>query len=157
MRPESLMPDFPPVNQHVPVSIRAERVELVVSGIRDSNMEPVVQYLDDYGASRAEELAQRHPSALGYVCLSDEIAVGLLQLLRARGNSDAQRRILGFDGSELARKHRISSFDQRLSVLGDKLMEQFLSEFRHPRDAVGSSSECREIGIELDLRMWGGE
>ena len=133
----------------LPVSIRQERIERIVAGIRASKLHAVVHFVDDYSASQSYALVQKYPKATGYVCLSDEIAVGVKQLLLA-GRRDPRRRILGFDGSALAMRHRIPSFDQRLSDLGDRVIEQFSTWFGKRTDS-DRWTECREVGVELML------
>jgi len=148
MRPDApQVSPFEPWGPSVPVSIREERVALIMSGIAASGLDPVLEPVEDYSASQAYDLLQRHRDARGYVCLSDEIAVAVKQLLTAQGE-DSQHRILGFDGSELAQRHRIPSFNQWLTDLGEKVIEPFETWFRHP---PAHWPPCRELGVESSL------
>jgi DNA-binding LacI/PurR family transcriptional regulator len=148
MQPEDTRtPPFEPLDPCIPVSIRKERVELIGSGIAAAGLNAVVQTVEDYSASRAYDVLQQYPNARGYVCLSDEIAVAVQQLLMARGE-ETRRRILGFDGSELARHHRIPSINQWLPDLGEKVIEPFETWFRQTQPVW---DPCREIGVELSL------
>jgi len=148
MEPENTQtPPFEPLDPSTPVSIRTERIELIRSGIAAADLSSVVETVEDYGASQAYGLLRKHPDARGYVCLSDEIAVAVKQLLMARGE-ETRRRILGFDGSELAQHHGIPSMNQWLPDLGEKVIEPFETWFRQTQPHWHA---CREIGVELSL------
>lgn len=101
-------------------SIRNERIELIVAGLHDAGCTAVCIEVDDYSASNAWHVIQSCPDAHGYVCLSDEIAVGLKHLLWARGEKAAYR-VLGFDNSSLAERHGVSSISQHIDDIGRKV------------------------------------
>lgn len=88
------------------------------------------------------------PTALGYLCLSDEIAVNVQQLLAAR-NEEIRGRVLRFDGSELAAEYQIPSFDQRLDELGEQVVKPFIAWFRGPRESTSDWPAFREVAVRL--------
>lgn len=150
MEPEELRPEFDPIDATVPASIRAERIALAIEGIRACRLEPVRKRVNDYSAANAYDLID--PGAAGYLCFSDEIAVALKQLLLARGE-DPNGRILGFDGTDLARKFHIPSFDQKLDEIGDAVVEQFLLCAHQTGGASSGLPAFREL--ETPLRLSG--
>jgi len=90
--------------------------------------------VDDYSSRHAFAVWERHPSADAYVCLSDQIAVGIKNLLRCRGHSeeDCRERIVGVDGSPLAREARIASLSQGLEEIGKDALDRlcaFLDQY----------------------------
>jgi DNA-binding LacI/PurR family transcriptional regulator len=148
MEPELSHPSFESVSDKVPISIRAERIELAMNGVRCAGMEPVLECVGAYAASEAPRVLHAQPAALGYFCLSDEIAVGVGQLLAAR-NEEARGRILGFDGSDLAAEHQIPSFDQKFDDLGEQVVRQFIAWLRIPPETAGDWPAFREVAVKL--------
>jgi DNA-binding LacI/PurR family transcriptional regulator len=149
MDPDKPTPAFKPVPGR-PVSIREERITHIATGIRAAGLRPITHTVGDYSASQAAEIVHTYPDAIGYVCLSDEIAVGVKQLLHALGH-DPKSRILGFDGSALARRHHIPSFDQRLGDIGEAVIEQFSRWFDH--GGIGEPREYHEVPVDLKLSL----
>ena len=77
-------------------SIRNERIRLLIDGLKDAGCTTHPIEVEDYSASNAWSVIEQCPNADGYVCLSDEIAIGVKHLFWARGEKAADR-ILGFD------------------------------------------------------------
>jgi DNA-binding LacI/PurR family transcriptional regulator len=126
------------------VSIRNERIELIITGLREAGFEPHEVVVEDYSASNAWQVIEQCPDADGYVCLSDEIAISVKHLLWARGEKAAHR-ILGFDDSSLAARHNVSSISQHISDIGRKVCELLENCFR-TGEAV-----FQEVTFELNL------
>jgi DNA-binding LacI/PurR family transcriptional regulator len=128
--------------------VRNERIDLITSAIKDAGLDCELVEVPDYGAANAANALRRQPNACGWVCLSDEISVGVLQLLEGRGDTSARRRILGFDDSPLAAEYRISSFTQHLADIGEHVVAAFAAHFRGESQQFGE----REIPVELVSR-----
>lgn len=110
-------------------SLRNERIRLITEGLKDAGFEPKKIKVEDYSASNAWQVIKECPDADGYVCLSDEIAISVKHLLWARGEKAAYR-ILGFDDSSLAERHKVSSIGQHIHDIGSKVCELFERHFR---------------------------
>jgi DNA-binding LacI/PurR family transcriptional regulator len=110
-------------------SFRNNRIERVRAGLQEAGFEPASVEVKDYAASNAWQVIEKCPDADGYVCLSDEIAISVKHLLWARGEKAADR-ILGFDDSSLAERHKIPSIGQQISEIGQKVCDLFDRCFR---------------------------
>jgi DNA-binding LacI/PurR family transcriptional regulator len=116
----------------IPRSIRNHRIAAIERELEGAE---VVRFqVDDYSSRHAFAVWERHPSADAYVCLSDQIAVGIKNLLRCRGHSeeDCRERIVGVDGSPLAREARIASLSQGLEEIGKGALDRlcaFLDQY----------------------------
>lgn len=132
-------------------SVRNERIDLILKGIGDAGLESRCFETPDYAAAHAYDLVNKFSDALGWVCLSDELSVGVLQTLEARGVSGARRRIIGFDDSTLARRHSITSFTQHVPDIGKQLAETFASFFRGTRVPGSAWPEFVEKTIPVEL------
>jgi hypothetical protein len=150
MRPDNVKQDFEAADCDKTVNLREERVAKIIAGIRAAGLEPQVEWIEDYGASGAYALIENHSDARGYVCLSDEVAVAVKHLLLARGEQP-DHRIIGFDGSSLAKKHGIPSFSQRLNDIGEMAIEQLLNWLRLPQESIRSWPPLREVEIDVNL------
>lgn len=126
------------------VSIRNERIGLIIAGLRKAGFEPHEVVVEDYSASNAWQVIEQCPDADGYVCLSDEIAISVKHLLWGRGEKAADR-ILGFDDSSLAASHNISSIGQHIYDIGRKVCELFEQHFRTGEAAF------QEVTFEVNL------
>lgn len=126
------------------VSIRNQRIELILAGLREAGFEPHQVVVEDYSASNAWQVIEQCPDADGYVCLSDEIAISVKHLLWAR-REKAAHRILGFDDSSLAASHNISSIGQHIYDIGRKVCELFEQHFRTGEAAF------QEVTFEVNL------
>jgi len=102
----------------------------------------------DYSATNADEVLRKCPHALGYVCLSDEIAVAVKRLLAAAGRRDTDN-VIGFDQSPLATRYGIPSFNQSLEKIGESTWSLFLDFFRRENDA--SWPPFRPVPVPLVL------
>lgn len=111
MRRERTASNFLEASKQVIPSVRNERIDCVLAAL--THMNPLVREVDNYMFNQALSVYQEHPDAPLYVCLSDQLAVGIKHLLIAAGKP-WQHRVLGFDGSDLARVERIPSFSQDL-------------------------------------------
>lgn len=112
-----------------PGSLRHRRIESVKRGFqRLKNIHIEIETVPDYGFHNALSVLKRHPDALVYCCLSDELAVGVKHFFEARDGKlshvGAKPLIIGYDGSQLARDEEISSFGQNLDEIGRIAMEQ---------------------------------
>jgi DNA-binding LacI/PurR family transcriptional regulator len=112
-------------------SIRNERIDSILAAVVEFN--PTVVWVDDYGFHQALRVWQANQAATRYICLSDQLAVGLKHILVAAGNK-WQDRIVGFDGSSLALQEGIPSFSQHLPQIGDL--------------AIGSLCDCFQARTE---------
>jgi DNA-binding LacI/PurR family transcriptional regulator len=153
MRPERYEGDLSPSNKAIPVSIREDRIRSIEQGIRSAGLRPAMQYIPDYSASNALAVWEDHGPFRGWVALSDELGVALKQLLVATGidPSEAARRVLGFDGSDLARRHGVASLDQHLREIGDRTVEEFSRFHRHAFNADEPFPTCKELVVRVTL------
>lgn len=123
-------------------SVRNERILKFRTGIseRENSFEHVV--VPDYAFRHAAWIVREFAdSARGYICLSDEIALGVRLLLEGRGR-DCQGRVLGYDDSWLASVENLSSFDQGLGRIGDAVLEHIFAETR------ATSASLPQFGTE---------
>ena len=121
---------------------------MACAGLRDAGKRPVVTLIQDYTAAHAYNLVLSNPSADGFVCLSDELAVATRHILLAQGKPVADR-ILGFDGTDLARSQGIPSVNQGLNDIGQIVAEEFLAFFRQPPQ---HRIECKEVEVDVSLQ-----
>jgi DNA-binding LacI/PurR family transcriptional regulator len=126
-------------------SVRNQRIGLVLAALAECPT--VLAEVEDYTFRHALRVFREHPSARGYVCLSDEIAVGLKHLLIAAGQ-EHRGRVLGFDNSQLAEREYVSSFGQQLDQLGERAVEALAEWFGRP---AGVWPGFREEGVEVSL------
>jgi DNA-binding LacI/PurR family transcriptional regulator len=110
-------------------SIRNQRIDSIHAGIRAAGLRTCPLEVTDYSAANADGVLRKCPHALGYICLSDEVAVGVKYLLTAKGRSTADN-VIGFDQSPLARRCGILSFNQSLEKIGEATWSLFLDLFR---------------------------
>jgi DNA-binding LacI/PurR family transcriptional regulator len=115
-------------------SIRNQRIDLIDAGIRAAGRPPCHLEVPDYSAGNADGVLRQCPRALGYICLSDEVAVGVKCLLTAEGRSAADN-VIGFDQSPLAARCGIPSFNQSLEKIGEATWSLFLDFFRREDNA----------------------
>jgi len=94
-----------------------------------------------------------HPNAVGYVCLSDEIAVGIKHLLQKRSQRGANQAVLGFDASPLAHTHGIASINQHLEVIGRRVCELLNDFFRKNPHRPSSWPKFREVYVPVTLNL----
>ena len=128
-------------------SIRNQRIESIHGGIRAAGFQPCHLEVLDYSAANSAEVLSKCPDAIGYICLSDEIAVGVKCLLTAKGLSSADN-VIGFDQSPLAARFGIPSVNQNLEKIGDATWSLFLDQFRRKDD---SFSPFRPVPVPLVL------
>jgi DNA-binding LacI/PurR family transcriptional regulator len=112
------------------VSLRGERIDAVRIGLESTGFGTELVEVPDYMGANAADVLRLWPSAPGYVCLSDAIAVHVVQLLSAAG-PDARERVLGFDDSVLASRYRISSINQHLPDAAERVFDLLDSFFEH--------------------------
>jgi len=129
------------------VSIRNQRIDYVHAGLCAAGLQPHLVEVSDYSAANAQNVCRIWPDALGYVCLSDEIAIAVLQLRTAVGKS-TEGRVLGFDNSPLADRHGIPSFSQSLEEIGTCTWGLFTDFFRRTDN---SWPEFRPTPVALKL------
>ena len=115
-------------------SIRNQRIDLIHAGIRAAGLQPCHLEVPDYSAANADGVLRTCPHALGYVCLSDEVAVSVKCLLSAAGRR-ATENVIGFDQSPLAARCGIPSFNQSLDRIGQATWSLFLDFFRREDNA----------------------
>lgn len=134
-------------------SLRAERIQYVRRGIERAGFRVATHFVRDYTASHAYDLLERFPDAAGYVCLSDELAVAIKHLLLVRGKP-TEGRLIGFDGSAVARIHQIPSIDQHLGETGRKAVEALRAAFAYADQLKGALPRFVETEIEVRLQLW---
>jgi DNA-binding LacI/PurR family transcriptional regulator len=110
----------------VPPSIRNERIDLILDTL--AAFRPIRFEVEDYSFRHAARVFKAHPDAPAYICLCDQIAVGI-KLLAAAAGKDYAGRIIGFDGSDLARQEGIASFGQHLDEIGKLVTEKLETWF----------------------------
>lgn len=148
--------DFPIEPGQAP-SVRNERIKLMSEGIEAANLQVRREEVADYSASRALQVLKRNEGALGYICLSDELAIGVTHLLEHKGQVDARKLVLGFDDSKLAREFGINSFTQHLPEIGERLAKTF-ADFFNDRSLLtkdGRWPEYQRIPIRVELATRG--
>jgi DNA-binding LacI/PurR family transcriptional regulator len=129
-------------------SLRNARVDAILEGLQAAGYLPRYEEVPDYSAGNAESVVSRWPSEQCYVCLSDEIAVSVAQLLRAHGRP-SQDRVLGFDGSGIAGKAAVPSFSQSIEAIGDAVWALFESFFRRRDPDRWPPFEPRPVPLKL--------
>jgi DNA-binding LacI/PurR family transcriptional regulator len=144
-----------PVCPGVVASVRNERIDLILAGIQDAELQPLAWQIPDYSASRALELVRRFEGALGYFCLADPLAVAVLQLLEYRGVAATNQRVVGFD-DVLAKDFGIPSFRQHLPEVGTYLVKKLADFFRNqmPGGSV-KWPEFEERGFPIQWVQYG--
>jgi DNA-binding LacI/PurR family transcriptional regulator len=143
-------PEFPRLT-HLEPSIRNERIDSIMDTL--AGFEPTLVTVDDYSFRHAKQVFQAHPDAAAYICLCDQIAVGIKHLAEATGQ-DYSPRILGFDDSELAHREGISSIGQQLDMIGQEAISKLSDWFRQMADpgATWPPFEMMEQPVHLVRR-----
>jgi DNA-binding LacI/PurR family transcriptional regulator len=141
--------DLPTSPDAVP-SIRNERIDLIAAGIKDAGLRAELREVPDYAASRAFRLVRESEDAVGFVCLADELCLGVLHQLEARGVRAPTRRLVGFDDSTHSREFGICSFSQHLPWVGQRMAEALADFFRH-RELAKEWPAFREEPIPVEL------
>lgn len=103
---------------------RKKRVDYISRIISTENLEIEYHEVNNYSFDNAYEVWARSPRADLYMCLSDQIAVSLKNILQAVHSNGFRPIIVGFDGSPLAIQHGICSFNQKLDQVGVKAFER---------------------------------
>lgn len=152
--PEKTKHDYPPL--HPVPHIRKERIDLVKKALEELQELKKIKLVDyqvpDYSFRHALSVYRKHPKALGYVCLSDEIAVGIKHAMIAnRGEKEWKRRIIGFDNSWLAREEEITSFGQHLEDIGDLAVEKLAEQLTGLRRSPENWTKFRQIRTDVYL------
>jgi DNA-binding LacI/PurR family transcriptional regulator len=101
-------------------SVRQKRLDAVILGLEGSQIKEFP--VPDYSFRHALKVVTQFPKARAYVCLSDELAVGIKKVLEAKGENPGGR-ILGYDNSRLAELEGISSFGQRIDDTAERAVE----------------------------------
>jgi hypothetical protein len=131
-----------------PQSLRDGRIDAILCGLVAAGLSPQLEEVPDYSAGNAATIVAKWPAAHCHVCLSDEIAVSLAQLLAARGRPSNER-VLGFDGSGIVGHAAIPSFYQSIDAIGDAVWGLFESFFRRPDHRRWSGFETRPVPLKL--------
>jgi DNA-binding LacI/PurR family transcriptional regulator len=147
MRDDLLVHDFDSVTG-IRSSIRMERKDIILHALQEFN--PVLEEVDDYSFRHALRVLQKHPDGCIYVCLSDEIAVGIKHLLEISGKS-RQHRIIGFDDSPLAKAEQITSFGHELSETGQLAIGPMTEWFRNMSEGEARWPVFKEVPVEVQL------
>jgi DNA-binding LacI/PurR family transcriptional regulator len=149
--------------EDTPGSIRDERIACLASALADPRLglQLVPVEVKDYSFPRAFEVYQKHVReklwpAQFYVCLSNELALGIRCLLLATIPESKSvswtGRIIGFD-NRLPPDEGIASFDQHLDRIGPEVMavldEFFERQTRGP--AEWPEFEVRGLPVSLTL------
>ena len=141
--------------EHPEFSIRNERIDYVLNALnlfKPEGYEVKEEVVPDYGFRQAFYVFEKHRDAIAYICLSDEIAVGIKHLLQADGR-EYRRRIIGFDDSELARTERITSFGQHLAELGWLATDRLSRWFSQANGPSAKWPDFEEVLTDVDLAV----
>lgn len=106
---------------------RAKRVNYIIRMLEGENIGIKLHEVKNYGFDNAFEIWEQNPQADLYICLSDQIAVSLQNILQAANNGETQQTVIGFDGSSLANERGINSFNQKLDQVGLLAFERLKS------------------------------
>jgi len=129
-------------------SIRDVRIGLVLMALEELHVTPTHCIVPDYSFSHAVRVFQAFPDTDLYVCLSDQLAVGIKHCLMASGR-EYKRRVVGWDNSrQYAQAENITSFDQGLEEIAGTVFEKLIEIVRKERRAIG----FRELGITVRLQ-----
>lgn len=104
-------------------SVRSERTRLMRQALTEFAPKSIT--VPNYSFRHALTIVREHPNAMGYVCLSDQLAVGVAHLLIAMGRNPAGR-VVGFDDSKLSEEEEITSFGQHLESIGQSTVAQIV-------------------------------
>jgi DNA-binding LacI/PurR family transcriptional regulator len=142
--------DYDPLQENSLPSIRNQRKQLVLNACEAYN--PILETIPDYSFRHALEVFRRHRSANAFICLSDEVAVGLLHLCKVvSGTSFA--RVVGFDDSPLAKAENLTSFGQNLEDLGDTVARRLRMWFDQSSEGTIKWPQYEEIQTDLYLSV----
>jgi len=109
--------------------------------------------VEDYSFHRAGDVYREHPDAAAYVCLSDQIAVVLNQLLAAGRRKGRAGKVLGFDNTDFAKAEGIATFDQDLEQTAHLAIEA-LADFFSREFTVWPQFEPQTTTVKL--QGWNG-
>lgn len=101
---------------------RFERVHKIEAILEKAQFQTIRCQVPDYSFHHALSVYKKYPNASLYICLSDQIAVSLKQLLLAQ-QKPTTKRIVGFDNSSLAEIGQITSFEQNLESIAPKAIQ----------------------------------
>lgn len=133
MRPEAPRGQFEPVDAAVELSIRNDRRQQILAGLKRPGRQVEIVDVDDYCFRHGHAVFERHPEADLYVALCDPIAIELKHLLATANRPAFTECVVGFDASEMSRVEGIASFDQGLEEIGG-LAGNALCGFFHDDD-----------------------
>jgi DNA-binding LacI/PurR family transcriptional regulator len=146
--------------EHKPGSIRDERICLVLQALGELGLAPRHCIVQDYSFANAIRVFKAFPNASLYVCLSDQLALGIKHCLIASGR-EYKRRVVGWDNSEqYAQRENITSFDQGLRQIASKIFEELIGIIKYeqaiaddPTGAAGKPAKpaFKEVGIPVEL------
>jgi DNA-binding LacI/PurR family transcriptional regulator len=136
---------FSRISPGIEPSLRNDRLDSLQRAFTDCELIPFE--VEDYGFRHARMVYEYERQAALYVCLSDPLAVGVKQLLAARGER-WQHRVLGFDDSELARAERVASFSQNLERVCELAIEKLSGCFDGKR---GEWLAFEELSVDVTL------
>jgi DNA-binding LacI/PurR family transcriptional regulator len=139
--------EFPPIPGVTP-AIRNHRKELIREALQGLPSEWVE--VPDYSFRHALTVWRRFPTAAGYLCLSDELAVGVKHLLVATGDVTSGR-LVGFDDGPLASADDLTSFGQRIDEIGPAAMELLRAWFNAASRGGVRFSPAQEIPTGFHL------
>jgi len=135
-------------------SIRKHRRQLIMKALQGVDAEPID--VDDYSFLGALKVFKKRGNAAAYVCLSDQLAVGIKHLLLASGTAEESgrgRHIIGFDNSDLARREEITSFDQNLDTIGEVVADTLDRWFQEQPASTDSWPRFQEMPVEIHLAL----
>jgi DNA-binding LacI/PurR family transcriptional regulator len=127
-------------------TIRRQRVQWIETGLKSAGFQPIAVSVPDYAAANAPKVIEECPNAAGYVCLSDEIAISVHQLLRNSRRVPDFVRVLGFDASPQAKAHNIASIGQHLEDIGvgvRDVLRGFFADHSHSSSAWPSTKTVK--------------
>lgn len=144
-------------------TIRNERIRKVLAAVEKRGLLLAHATVAGYSYEHAYTAYQAQPNAGLYICLSDQIAVGIKHLLMVSAKTNKLRmackyRVAGFDDSDLAKREDISSFNQGIDEIGGIITQSLGSFFTEQAGCkVGwpesSGKKAQDVEQKLPVRM----
>jgi DNA-binding LacI/PurR family transcriptional regulator len=127
-------------------AIRNDRIRKVLEGLEP--WRPRHLTIENYSFDRALQVYRAYPQARVYVTLCEQVAVALKQLLEVSGRRPGSYDLVGFDNGQLAVENGLTTFDQQIPAIGDRVVETLQAFFTATDRARW---DCRELPLEVHL------
>jgi DNA-binding LacI/PurR family transcriptional regulator len=131
-------------------AIRDERIRKIENALHSLRLLYDHIHVKGYSFDYAYNAYMRSHNSKLFICLSDQLAVGIKHLIMASGES-CEHRIIGFDNSGLAQREKIPSFDQGIGRVGQEISDklgQFFSMQLQKDDDWGNFEE-KKVAVRL--------